>query len=204
MLLSKFKKTDTHIFMNEISENSNLNFLKNDNDSVLLRWINYYKSFDSNFSLNKFEKMDNHPIQYIDGNVLGVFDEKFDDIYMNFLIYSPNKEMYIDFDSYAWFVYEDDDKSEIFFDIDQEINLVNISKKTVTRIAFRGVSDWVEDAYWINDNTVVLLENSSENKPTVSIFNLEDSEVTIFIYQNTITQATSYSMQRMEFLLNKE
>ena len=204
MLLSKFKKTDTHIFMNEISENSNLNFLKNDNDSVLLRWINYYKYFDSNFSLNKFEKMDNHPIQYIDGNVLGVFDEKFDDIYMNFLIYSPNKEMYIDFDSYAWFVYEDDDKSEIFFDIDQEINLVNISKKTVTRIAFRGGSDWVEDAYWINDNTVVLLENSSENKPTVSIFNLEDSEVTIFIYQNTIIQATSYSMQRMEFLLNKE
>ena len=90
-----------------------LNLETNEN---LKDWFDYYKSVDSTFNLSDFKFMKTDTLNFIKGNVLGVFDKNFDKIYTDFLVFSENKNKYIDFDSYYWTL---DDEKKPLFDIDQ-------------------------------------------------------------------------------------
>lgn len=165
-----------------------------DNNATLQKWVSYYQTIDPSFAVDKFKFSTSTNTEYVAGNIYGIFDKKFDKVYTDFLIYSPNKQQYIDMDSYQWTV----DKNELLFEADQEINLVDIPQKTVKRIGFRGASGWVDDAYWKNDSIVVLLENTADKVPVINEINVKTGNELTFVYSDTLKQNSDYSKKRIE------
>lgn len=182
-----------------ISENESEAVLK-DTHSKLENWEAYYKKLDANFDVNKFKFDDNYKLESLSGNVPAVYDEDFDENYEPFLIYNSTKEMYIDMDSYSMTIEGD----EVYFEPDQEINVVNIPKKTVTRIGFYGPSYWVEDAYWKNDHTVILLENNYDKVPMIVEIDLNSNEVNRYVYSDTLKSNSDYAKQRIQKIQKKK
>lgn len=164
-------------------------------DSILNQWLGYYKKAEPNFSLSNFNLTTEDSLHIISGNVFGVFDKEYDDIYNSFLIYSSDKTKYVDFDSYHWAVDEDGERS---FSPDQEINLIDINDKTVKRIGFRGSYQWVEDAFWKNDSIIVLLENDDEKQPWISLLDIKNGIVRTFKYDGSLEFETNYAEQRFK------
>ena len=157
-------------------------------------WLNDYIKADKNFSLNNFSFISEDTISFMQGNIFAQFDEEFNSVYLPFLIYNKNKQKYIDIDSYKWTVDEDD---EIIFSADQEIDLVDLQNKTVTRIGFEGPSQWVEEAYWESDSVVVLLENNYENIPVIARLNINNGVIKSFRYNSAISTEVYYPEKRI-------
>jgi len=170
----------------DLDKNSNLK---------LSKWVEYYQSLEPNFSLENFEFKSKDTFNIIQGNVFGNYDINFDSIYSNFLIYRNDKKKYIDIDSYNWSL---DENNELIFSPDQEINVVDINNKTVERIAFRGPSQWVENAFWQNDSLIILLENDNEKQPEITELNLESRIVRSFKYRDTLNFVSKYSKLRFK------
>lgn len=152
-------------------------------------WVEFYQSFNHNFSLDKFKYLGINSYDVIDGNVFGKYEASFDTIYSKFLVFNNNGTKYIDFDSYQWSLGKNGD---LHFSPDQEINLVNIKNETVSRIGFNGPSYWVEEAFWKNDTTVVLLGNSYEKKLFITLIYLNQKKKIQFEYQDTIDIKSAY------------
>lgn len=168
---------------------------KLESSDVLIDWMEYYQSFDPTISLDSFSLEGMRYGNFIQGNVFGKFDERYDDIYDNLIIYSPNGKKYIDFDSYQWSI---DENQNLIGSIDQEVNLVDIDNQTVTRIHFSGPTEWVENAYWKNDSIVVLLENSFENILRISEVNILSEEVYVFRNYISVFIESEYSRIRLK------
>lgn len=175
-----------------ISENFTIAPESND---ILTDWVNYYISMEPTFSLNHFNLVNTDTIEFIPGNVFGSFDENFDLVYYDFIVYNSSRTQYIDFDSYQWSL---DENKEQSFSPDQEINLINILEGTVTRIGFRGPSNRVENAFWKNDSLIYLLENSYENIPIINEIDLKNRKVRTFRYSNNLKPVSEYSKVRFE------
>lgn len=169
--------------------------LEINSDSILNKWFEYYKKREPNFSLANFNLTMTDSLKIINGIVSGIFDREFDEIYNEFLIYNSDKSQYLDFDSYSWSI---DENGEQSFSPDQEINLINIENKTVKRIAFRGPSQWVEDAFWKNDSTIFLLENNYEKQPLISEMDLKNGILRTFKYNDTLGFETDYTKERFK------
>ncbi len=166
-------------------------------NATLLNWNKHYVDFvDKDFNLKNFNFKSDDSLTRIKGSVYGSFDKDFDAIYLSFLIYSPNKKQYLDIDSYGWQV---DDKStkEVTFSPDQEISLVDLESKKIERIAFNGPSQWVEDAFWINETTLVFLQNNTEFTPFISIIDLSKNKIITFTYNKKLKETSGYSDERM-------
>ena len=161
LLVSAFLHACSETRPNKSTTESSERQLKiyNNQDKHLVDWLSYYQYEDSTFSLESFEFESIDTLQFMQGSVKGSFDEGYDSIYNDYLVLNAAKDQYIDFDSYQWSL---DENKKPMFSPDQEINWVDINKKTVTRIGFLGPSQWVEDAFWENKSTVVLLENTDE------------------------------------------
>lgn len=170
----------------------NLDLKTNEN---LKDWFGYYKSKDSAFSLSNFKFERTDTLNFIKGNGLGLFDKNFDKIYIDFLIFSADKNRYIDFDSNYWTL---DDEKKMLFDVDQEINLVDIKKQTVTRIGFRSSSSWVENAFWENDSTIILLENNTDKSLGIIKIELNKSQSKTFTYKNKLSFKSKYTELRLQ------
>ncbi|HLS30765.1 MAG TPA: hypothetical protein VK021_07915 [Flavobacteriaceae bacterium] len=166
-----------------------------DTNTNLERWTEYYESIDADFELKKFEIISTSALEKMKGTIPGNFDEDFDPIYESLLIYSPSGEKYIDLDSYHWEIGEE---NQLNFSPDQEINLVNIPNKTVERIAFRGPSNTVEEAYWKGNDTVVLLEESYDRVPYVSLIDLKNEKIETYIYPDTLESQSIYNKERIQ------
>lgn len=174
----------------EKKEASNFDF---DQNEILKDWLGYYKSQNSEFSLNNFTLVKKDTLTFMKGNVFGSFEEGFDSIYLDFVVYNSDKTQYIDFDSYQWSL---DENSNVVFSPDQEINIVNIKDKTVTRIGFYGPSFWVENAFWKDGSTVVLLENNDENRPTIKEIDLKKKTEKMYKYNTALDFASKYPERR--------
>ncbi len=192
---NEIEKTETKIAKSELN-NQYLNLAKESN-KTLNDWVDYYQNSEPDFSLNEFEFTTKDTLQLIQGNVFAIFDANFDKIYSDFLIYRNDKEIYLDFDSYSWVM---DENNEILFSPDQEINIVDIKNKAVNRLAFRGPSQWVENIFWQNDSTVVLLENSYEKQPVITKIDLIKKAITTFRYKDNLKFESEYTKRRFEQL----
>ena len=168
--------------------------INNTENNILLDWLNYYESLDSTFTIENFFLERSDTLNFIQGNVFGNFDEEFDKIYNDFIVFSPNKKSYIDFDSYQWSI---DKNNTPVFSPDQEINLIDLVNRTVTRIGFNGPLQWTENVYWKNDTTVVLLENTSEMIPRISELNIVNRLQKTFKYQDPLIVKSNYSELRL-------
>ena len=133
------------------------------------QWNNYHRSHGSGFQNMDFTKSRPIKTEFTKGTIYATFDKEFDKTYLPFLVYSPNKEKYIDFNSYHWTLVD----GEPQFEIDQEINLVDTKQKTVKRIAFCGSEELVEDVYWQDENTVVLLKMIDGNRAKITSVDLK-------------------------------
>ncbi len=169
----------------------------NATDSILTNWVDYYKTYDTTFNIKNFEHKFAQPFKRMPGNIQGNFSKEFNPVYEPFLMHSPNNKFYVDIDSYTWEVFVDRGKEELSFAPDQEINLVNKEEKTVTRIDFRGPSEWVEDAFWVNDSIVVLLENSDEKIPALTLIRLFDDTKEYYRYKDTLNFKSGFSKKRL-------
>lgn len=158
-------------------------------------WTGYYTSYDPSFGKGAFVLQQELPLETMPGNVEGNFSPDFDTFYSDLLIFSPDRSRYIDIDSYQWSLGED---GEIASSPDQEIDLVDVNKKTVTRIAFRGPSQWVENVFWKNDHTVCLLENSDERILSVTEIDLKKRTVRSYVYSDTLKRKSGYTRKRVE------
>lgn len=165
-------------------------------NETLKNWKDYYKNMDADFSLEKFEEENHADIDTIPASIKATYDADFDSIYQDFLIYNSDNRKYIDIDSYKW--QKSSSSDELMFNPDQEIAVINEEDKTKTRIAFRGPSYQVEDAFWKNDSLVVLLENSDEKIPIINLINLNTLKNTTYYYQDTLAQESEYYKERLE------
>lgn len=170
---------------------------------TLNNWSAYYKTYiDSFFNLNNFILESENTIQKTEGSVYATFNEQFDTVYTGFLIYSPNKQKYIDIDSYQLSIGKT--TNELLFEADQEINLIDLVDQKVWRIAFFGPSYWVEDALWQNDSIVLLLQNSYNQIPAVQKININTLKQYTYTYNDTLTKKSHYRIKRINKILKNE
>lgn len=188
------QKIEEPIVEEASEENLFVNFESQPN---MKTWMDFYKSNDSDLSLNNFNLEESQKLKLMEGNVKGNFDPNFDKTYEPFLIYNPSKTMYLDIDSYNW---EVDKEGTTLFNSDSEINLVNLNDKSVSRIAYYGPSYWVDDAFWLSDSIFALLENNYDNQPSIQIYNLKKNIVSPYVYSDTLSnmQQRSYLKKRLQ------
>lgn len=188
------QKIEEPIVEEASEENLFVNFESQPN---MKTWMDFYKSHDSDLSLNNFNLEESQKLKLMEGNVKGNFDPNFDKTYEPFLIYNPSKTMYLDIDSYNW---EVDKEGTTLFNSDSEINLVNLNDKSVSRIAYYGPSYWVDDAFWLSDSIFALLENNYDNQPSIQIYNLKKNIVSPYVYSDTLSnmQQRSYLKKRLQ------
>lgn len=159
-------------------------------------WLEHYQSANPAFTTGNFNLEQTQKLEMMPGNVKGNFEPEFDKTYEPFLIYNPSKTFYLDIDSYNW---SKDEEGVAQFEADQEVNLVDVKKKTVNRVAFFGPSHWVDDAFWVSDSIFILLQNNDENIPEISTYNLKDHSVFLFRNHEPIQKTdSSYTKSRLE------
>ncbi|UZR93915.1 hypothetical protein [Chondrinema litorale] len=180
---------------NEVSVDEKVDF-KNIENERLKEWTEYYQTLDASFDLAKFQFQNLDTIRDIEGTVAGTFDESFKEIYNDFLIYSPDKKRYLDIDSYYW----QEENGNAVFSPDQEINLVDIEKETVTRVAFNGPSLTVESAFWIDNQTFFLLENSVEDgsSPFIAEFDLANELIKYYQYSDSVHFESKFTENKLK------
>ena len=161
-------------------------------NATFKNWLKFYKSSDSGIAVSNFNLTEIQKLDTIRGNVTGNFDPAFDKTYEPFLIYNPSKTMYLDIDSYNWSV---DNEGVAQFEADQEVNLVSLNDKTVSRVAFFGPSHWVDDAFWVSDSIFVLLENGNDIQPGIMTYNLKDNSVYLFRNSDEISPSDKKYIQ---------
>lgn len=194
--ISKDKK-EPNIISERIEISTELEKLNIDSNSnnTLKDWLNYYQKMEPTFSLEQFDFQFTDTLTITQGNVFGNFDKNFDPIYSDFLVYRTDKKQYVDFDSYQWTL--DENKTPLFSP-DQEINLIDIENQSVNRIGFRGPFQWVENVFWENDSTIVLLENSGDKQPIITKLNLKSKIIKVFNYKDTLDFDSKYSELRFK------
>lgn len=170
--------------------------MEKNNHLTLSKWVDYYQNLEPKFSLDGFEFKSRETSDIIQGTVPSNYDKNFDSVYCNFLIYRDDRKQYIDFDSYSWSL----ESGEILWSPDQEINLVDVKNKTVQRIAFRGPSQWVENVFWQDNTTVILLENNYKKQPAILKLDLKNKSIVTFMYKDTLSFDSTYTIWRFEQL----
>ena len=205
LLSSCSEKKEEAISETPISETESVQFEEETEKSAIAdlesnatfqHWLKHYQSTDKSLSMGNFNLEQTQKLEMQPGNVVGNFEPEFDKTYEPFLIYNPSKSMYLDIDSYNW---SKDKEGVAQFEADQEVNVVDVKKKTVNRVAFFGPSHWVDDAFWVSDSIFILLQNNDENIPEISTYNLKDNSVFLFRNQEPIQKTdSSYTQSRLE------
>ena len=177
-----------------LMEDPNEHTLTLDSNETLQTWLNYYKSFDNDFSLDNFIFESEKIIDEIPGTIYGIFDEHFDQRFAVFLSFSPNKRKYIDLDTYGMSL-DEDNKAD--FEIDQGVNIVDIEEKTIARIFFLGTRERVEDAFWRNDSSLVFLMTQRDYFPIIATFDLNTKEMKYYEYHSILDFNSDYYYERL-------
>jgi len=158
-------------------------------------WFQFYQKENPNFKQELFELHQTSPITYHKSSILPLNEKGFDKVYYPFLIFDESKNLYIDFDSSNWIC---DDAEHVYFEVDQQVVLVDLKKKKSNQIGFFGSSSWIEDGYWKGDSVAVLLGNGYDKKPFILKYNFKKNMLKNYKYLDTINSKTSYSIFRMK------
>lgn len=168
--------------------------LEKEKDSILANWLSYYQKDNPKFSDDWFEKTDESFINFFPSNITAKFDEQFDEVYTPFLVFNATKTKYIDFDSYYWHLNKN---NEVNFEADQQVNLIDLERKTKQQIGFFGPSYTIENAYWKGDSIVVLLGNTYEKVPFKVKYNFISGYQTFYQSNDTLQVNRTYFKERL-------
>lgn len=164
------------------------------------KWINYYKENEPGFEFDNFLKENTFKIIKQPTTTPASFSNDFNKRYKSFLAYNADSTMYVDIDSY---LLQFNDKGSVDYNADQEIILVDITKKEASRILFYGPSFWVEDAFFKNDSTLILLENSNDRVPGYQEINLNTLTSIPFTYKDTLNFDSKFYNYRVNEILKQ-
>ncbi len=158
------------------------------------KWQDFYQRQDPSFQPEKFIAQPKSEINYRDDESPILPDQDFNRIYQPFLVFSPDRSQYIDFDSYHWQLYD----GNASFEADQKAVLVNMNSKTSRQIAFFGPSYRIEEAYWKNNHQAVLLGNTYEKVPFFIEYDFIENTQQFFQYSDTLKTDETYGDFRLE------
>ena len=118
-------------------------------------------------------------------------------MYLDFLSYNGDSSKYVDIDSYSCFVTKD---GKIAFSPDQEINLVDVAEKTVSRLVFFGSSARVEETFWEGASVVVLLGNGEPDVSGIFIarIHLASGLMSTYYHEDFSQMKSDYTIKRLE------
>lgn len=158
-------------------------------------WFRFYSKENSNLKQKLFKLQGIDSISYRESSIITTFNKQFNQVYKPFLVYNETKNKYIDFDSSNWI---SEDSVHVYFDVDQQIVLVDIEKHQSKQIAFFGSSSWIEDAYWKGDSVAILIGNGYDKKPFLLKYNFEKEVIENYKSLDTINSSDSYSIFRLK------
>jgi len=117
-------------------------------------------------------------------------------VYNYFLQYNKSKTYFIDLLSGGTYIEYKNGKYYGSSDVDQEVKLGVIDKKTTYRLSFTGPSGGFAEAKWVNNNVVIIVgyhnEVSDRNIPIISIYDFEKKK-SITYYGENNTAKRPYS-----------
>ncbi|MDY8137909.1 hypothetical protein [Aquimarina sp. 2201CG5-10] len=162
---------------NQISKKINLEFELSDSikNRILENklWINSWTDIDSTFSINDFEKEFEKRLK------LNWFSYKKSELkiksFDSLLIHS-NKGKSIDLYSYNTIFEEEGEFIFVQSGVDTKV-FINDSNNSKTELITTGSIEVIEDAFWLNENTIILLGYLFEDKlkPFVWFFQIEEN-----------------------------
>jgi hypothetical protein len=107
--------------------------------------------------------------------------------YGPFLKYSPDSTQFIDLDSYNIDIKKDSKGRFTGNELgpDYEVSLVDVEDNTRTRLAFLGPGGSIEDALWLDNNTLVLMgvQDNEKNGKTPTLWRFHVPTKTFYIYE---------------------
>lgn len=114
--------------------------------------------------------------------------------YGPFLKYSPDSSQFIDLDSYNIDIKKDARGRFIGNELgpDFEVSLVDVENKTRRRLVFLGPGGSVEDAVWLDNNTLVLIgvQDNEKDGTTPTLWRYHLPTKTIYLYEIPDTSMT--------------
>jgi hypothetical protein len=116
-------------------------------------------------------------------------DKGFYAAYGPFLKYSPDSSMFIDLDSYNIEIRKDNKGRFIGNELgpDCEVSLIDVEDRKKTRLVFFGPGSSIEDASWLDNNTLVLMgiqeKENDENGKTAALWRYHIPTHTFYMYE---------------------
>lgn len=109
--------------------------------------------------------------------------------YGRFLKYSPDSSFFVDLDSYNIDFHKNKKGELVPIEVgpDTEVSVVDIAQKEKTRLVFLGPGNGVEDAGWIDNNTIVLLgyhEKDTSKLKTAVLWRYHIPTKTFYVYES--------------------
>lgn len=109
------------------------------------------------------------------------------DAYGPFLKYSPDSSMFIDLDSYNIAITKDNKGRFIGHEMgpDYEVSLVDVGDKTKTRLVFLGPGGSIEDATWLDNNTLALMgvQENEKGARVATLWRFHVPTKTYYLYE---------------------
>lgn len=190
-----------------IAQQANLNSFRNLFDKAFRSWT---KTFDQ-FNLGDFKiagETSFEEIDYMDFSEL----KDFFDVYKPALSFSPDKNQFIDI--YSYWLNLSREGSRIISrggEADQAITLCNLKTKTWKRIMFRGTTERIVDATWIDNNSFILVASSqnahsADFSPVIYRGDIKLRLFKIYISNNAhcIEKTKNYKSAKLKHLHVKE
>ena len=114
-------------------------------------------------------------------------DKEFYASYGPFLKYSPDSSMFIDLDSYNIDIKKDSKGRYTGHELgpDCEVSLVDVADSTRTRLVYMGPGGSVEDALWLDNNTLVLMgvQENQKSEQVTTLWRYHIPTKTFYLYE---------------------
>ena len=114
-------------------------------------------------------------------------DKSFYTSYGPFLKYSPDSSMFIDLDSYNIEIRKDSKGRFIGSELgpDTEVSLIDVEEGKKTRLVFLGPGGSIEDATWLDNNTLVLMgvQDNGEGGKTAALWRYHVPTHAFYLYE---------------------
>ena len=141
------------------------------------------------FQLTRFWKEDSLLTRPFDGG------ERFFDNYGPLLKYSADSSRFIDLDSYNISIRKNNKGERVGSPQgpDTEVNLVDLNRKVSTRLIFLGPGNNIEDAYWLDNQNLVLISSvdDPETGDHVSLIKYNLPAHTFYVYETADSSVTN-------------
>ena len=141
------------------------------------------------FQLTRFWKEDSLLIRPFDAG------ERFFENYGPLLKYSADSSRFIDLDSYNISIRKNNKGERVGRPQgpDTEVNLVDVKEKMSTRLIFLGPGNNIEDAYWLDNQNLVLISSvdDSEAGDHVSLIKYNLPSQTFYVYETADSSLTN-------------